>query len=304
MQQTRTGTPTHAQVTAFLQSFFPARQRDVPFLYHTPQSTHYEPIRALVDRIVLSVTPTRGVYELINDPTRLSPSLCFLHRPFDLDRHAVRPGTLILASHTAFDEVLTVGWNVALAGRLSMDVPQCVRVQGYKGDLERRIGIVGRVPEITRDALVNKIRADFGGVGDLYSPDPQPEESVMGVIAIMNAFGRAEVERVVEITRAQDWITSGKMEEECGRGLLYLTGAPRQPGLEAAQSAGVNVVCVGHQACEEWGIRYLGSMLRARFRGLQVEEVFEEEVAVRKKGIDVPSLPLQHDSEAPSTTEP
>lgn len=65
--------------------------------------------------------------------------------------------------------------------------------------------------------------------------------------------------------------------------MLYLTGQPREAGMAVAKEHGLQVVCVGHRAAEEWGIRYLARRLRADFPGVDVEEVYEEEEPRVKK---------------------
>jgi len=115
-----------------------------------------------VSHITFSITTTPGVYTSLS---RASQSLfahsaapaAFIHRPWSLERWKVPRGTTVLSSHTGFDETLTVGWNVQLAERLGVDVGEarkgdehvqeeatgCVCLKGYKGDEERRIGLVG-----------------------------------------------------------------------------------------------------------------------------------------------------------------
>lgn len=268
MQPLLSTRPTHAQLTAFLSGFFPVRQKDVPFVYHTPRHPHYDPSTAPLSHIVLSITPTQGVYDAINQRNAPTSPLCFLHRPFLLDRRRLRRGAVVLSSHVGFDEVLTVGWNTVLAQRLGVDVDNSLCVQGYKGDPDRRIGIVGRL-EIPLDTLVRNIRQEFNGVGELYAA----RSDGVSVLAIMNAFHGDEVERVLRMARERQWID----EAQGGEGVIYLTGQPRESGMEAARKEGVSVLCVGHRAAEEWGVRFLASQTRDAFPALQVEEIYEDE---------------------------
>ncbi|KAH7078474.1 hypothetical protein FB567DRAFT_136775 [Paraphoma chrysanthemicola] len=278
--------PTHAIVTRFIASILPAKENDVSQLYHVPRNPRYHAETAVVDRIVLSVTATPGVYSFIGytpdeagpDTSAMRPSfrsrpprtLCFLHRPFDLDRRRVRRGTLVLSSHTSFDEVLTVGWNTALAERLGLDVQSSARVQGYKGDAERRIGIVGPV-SVMRDLLLRRIQDEFGEVE--LAHDGMLDE--IRTVAIMNAFSEAEVHRVLETAIQCGWADAN--DESPGKHILYLTGQPRAAGLEAAKALGLHVACVGHRPAEDWGIRYLASRLRTAFPNVSIEEVYEAE---------------------------
>jgi outer membrane biosynthesis protein TonB len=65
--------------------------------------------------------------------------------------------------------------------------------------------------------------------------------------------------------------------EDCS-GLLYLTGAANEEGVEAALVKGMKVACVGHRLCEVWGIGYLADRVREKWPGVEVQVVDEEEV--------------------------
>jgi hypothetical protein len=65
--------------------------------------------------------------------------------------------------------------------------------------------------------------------------------------------------------------------EDCS-GVLYLTGAANDEGVEAALAKRMKVVCVGHRLCEVWGIAYLADRVRERWPGVDVQVVDEEEV--------------------------
>lgn len=283
--------PTHAAITSFVSSILPPKTNDVQLLYHVPRQPRYSPEYAHVDRIVLSVTPTQGVYdfighgpprgqatthrgEMVSRPPR---TLCFLHRPFTLDRRSVRRGTLVLASHTSFDENVTVGWNPALAAQLGTDMSTSECVQGYKGDLDRKIGIIGKT-SMTTDSLEKILRDHFGSFeARLVASD----EDQVKVVAIMNAFNTDEVYRILDLAEQRGWIPP--VEKGGGKHVLYLTGQPRESGMATAKEHGVQVVCVGHRAAEDWGVRYLARCLREKFPGVDVEEVYEEEEPRMKK---------------------
>jgi putative NIF3 family GTP cyclohydrolase 1 type 2 len=294
MQRSRK--PTHAAVTRFIETLLPSKENDVPRLYHVPRNPRYDPETAVVDQIVLSVTPTPGVYSFIGytpenaslDPslrpstfrTRAPRTLCFLHRPFTLDRRSVRRGTLVLSSHTSFDEILTTGWNPSLADRLQINVDDSVCIQGYKGDPERRIGLVGPI-SMVRDLLVHRTKEEFGEAELAYDG---PSDDIRAV-AIMNAFNEDEVQRVLEIALQHGWAAAD--DEAPGKHIVYLTGQPRASGMDAAKALGMTVVCVGHRPAEDWGIRYIATQLRLMFPAANVEEVYEEE-EVRVKEPKVP----------------
>lgn len=185
--------PTVANISSFIASHlpFPQKENDVPFQYHVPFIPGFQLDLSSVDRVVFSITPTTGFYRAItgqagaeyshkysgvhlhdrgdgqihdlqtkneivprtHSSQASSAPLAFLHRPFNLDRHRLPRNATVLASHTGFDELLTVGWNVALAERLGLCVDttsgsddqtsgiKCVK--GYKNDAERKIGLVG-----------------------------------------------------------------------------------------------------------------------------------------------------------------
>jgi putative NIF3 family GTP cyclohydrolase 1 type 2 len=288
--------PTHEKVTQFLSNILPLKENDVPRLYHVPRNPRYDPDTAVVEQIVLSVTPTAGVYSLIgyqSDDTTLSSTfgsrpprtLCFLHRPFTLDRRSVRRGTLVLSSHTSFDENLTVGWNTVLAERLQMGVDDSICLQGYKGDPERKIGIVGPVTML-RDLLLHRIKEEFGEAE--LAHDGLSDQ--IRAVAIMNAFHEDEVQRVLETALQHGWADAD--DEAPGKHILYLTGQPRVGGLEAAKALGMTVACVGHRPAEDWGIRYLAERLRSEFPGTRVIDLYEEEEP-RVKEPKVPKVPKE-----------
>jgi hypothetical protein len=215
--------PTQAAVTQFISAVLPPKTNDVQLLYHVPRHPKYNADTAGVDQIVLSVTPTPGVYDLVgseatsiaytvrrNPLPRPPRAVCFLHRPFTLDRRRVRRGTLVLASHTSFDEILTVGWNLALAERLSLDVSESICVQGYKGDAERKIGVIGQV-SMSRDLLASRIKQEFGTVEAIY--EGMSED--IRVVAVMNAFNAGEVQRVLRLVQERGWIQAGEHAGRC-----------------------------------------------------------------------------------------
>lgn len=302
--RTREPLPTHADLTTFLEAFLPpslnpaTQAREVPYLYHTPRHPSYSPTTQHASRIIFSITPTSGVYKALHAtcPRHTTP-VAFLHRPFNLDRRAVRRGALVLACHKSFDEHLTVGWNVALGQRLGLDLTSAICIKGYKGDDDRKIGLVAKLENVTGlGPLLEKIRGEFSGAGEVFgaragreevvartdgdakAPAPTSAEDVeserpISVLAIMNAFHAEEVDRVLLAAHTTGWIDDVKD----GRHLLYLTGAAREYGIEAVAKVGMPAFCVGHVACEEWGIRYLAQQTRDRWPGLDVVEVFEEE---------------------------
>ncbi|KAH0142415.1 hypothetical protein KCU67_g14043, partial [Aureobasidium melanogenum] len=177
-----------------------------------------------------------------------------------------------------FDEVLTTGWNEALAQRLDLYTGEdAVCIQGYKGDPDRRIGLVAafRTP-VNLGAVSDLIKREFGQWDAVFGADVESETDMaqpVTVVAIMNAFHPDEVHRVAEAASSKGWIS----DINDGNRLVYLTGQAREPGLLAAKDKKMKVFCVGHRSCEEWGIRYIASELRKEFPMVDVCEVYEDE---------------------------
>jgi putative NIF3 family GTP cyclohydrolase 1 type 2 len=282
---------THSEITRFVSSLLPPRANDVSLLYHVPRKGGYNFEKAPVEHVVLSVTPTSRLYEAIgnshdgaytgsggkrfaSEEARPPHTVCFLHRPFTLDRRRVRKDVLVLASHTSFDENLTIGWNLPFAKRLGMNVHESLCVQGYKADPERKIGIIGQVSTIL-GPLLRVIEIEFGGIE--HAQEGLSEE--IYIIAVMNAFSKNEVYRVLDMAQDEQWVPRTPSDEKLGKHVLYLTGQPRESGLAAAKEQGMTVVCVGHRVGEQWGINYLASCLRAEFLGVHIQEVYEDEYA-------------------------
>jgi hypothetical protein len=182
--------------------------------------------------------------------------------------------------------------------RLGANVKDSKVLVGYKGDEGRRIGVVAGFGETGKDELEyddvrGRVIAQFGdlhGEGACFgfddsvprvvnSDDASPEEQVkksgkITSIACMNAFHPAEIDRVAAIAVEAGLVTS---LEDCS-GLLYLTGAVREEGLEAALQKGMKVICVGHRLCEVWGIAYLAEKVKEKWPEVEVQVVDEEEV--------------------------
>lgn len=265
--------PTHAQIVDFFATILPPHSQDVPLRWHVPRWSGYDADSIVVRDIVLSVTPTPGVFRRLDRLARgRQKAVCFLHRPFQLDRRALPKGSLVLANHKRFDELLTTGYNTALATRLGLVVNGFVCIKGYKGDPSRRIGLVAALMKSQSiGVLQSTITAEFGEA-ELHWDDGEWAREIRAV-ALMNAFGPDEVARALVAAEEAGLVPKGDAS-----GLLYLTGQPREPGLQAAGDIGMSVVCVGHRSCEEWGIRYLAYLLQRTWTRLGVHVVLEEEL--------------------------
>jgi putative NIF3 family GTP cyclohydrolase 1 type 2 len=266
--------PTHAQLIDFISSFLPIHPSDIPFSYHTPHSRSYDITKGPVSHVVLSITPTPGVYEKVQNLANreFRPPVCFLHRPFGLDRRAVPRGTLILASHKRFDERLTVGYNIPLAGSLGLDIEDHVVLQGYRGDPDRLMGLVGQLRKHVEIRDVRSAIERQFKTCELYANGVEQMREV-NAVAIVNAFNADMVQRVAEAAVKRKWANNSM---QLGN-VLYLTGQPRETGLESAEAVGMPVACVGHRAAEEWGIRWIADQLRAEYSGITVFEILEDE---------------------------
>lgn len=230
-----------------------------------------------VSRVILAVSPTPGFYEAMSDMRFIPDGLAFLHRPWDLDKKRVPKGTFIIASHTGFDEALTVGYNTALASRLGIDLDTSVCLKGYKNDTDRRIGIVGLLdPSQEPKKLLSAVNDEFGEHGSDHgfsggeSTGTKRMDNIK-VVAIMNAFRPEEVDRVMEAAVSNKWVS----DNDDGSQILFLTGQAREEGLNAALDKKMKVVCVGHRTCEEWGIRYLAQQIKEQYDIMEVVEIYE-----------------------------
>lgn len=80
----------HADLFALLSRLLP----DEELLYHSPlpRWRPYDPFttRFIADKVILSLTPTSGVYEQLHQSAQDKKRCAvFLHRPFQLDRQRV-----------------------------------------------------------------------------------------------------------------------------------------------------------------------------------------------------------------------
>jgi len=254
-----------------------------PLIYHLPIPPHltssYTPTTHTATQLVFSLTATSGIYAHLS-PLRHRHSILFLHRPWDLIRSSVPCGTLVLQSHVRFDELYTTGFNEAFARGHHVDVTTAVCLQGYKGDHERRIGLVGRVARGWRvDEYACLISDAFQGAETIQLHGGSDRH--VEVLASLNAFTSEVVDRVVAAAADLGVRTTAN--------IMILTGAAkgREDGMEAALQAGIAVVAVGHRRSEMWGLRYLASSATKKYAGkcevVVVDEPDEEEERARQR---------------------
>lgn len=265
---------THATLAAFFNLLLPAASTHLPLLYHTPRQT--KPIT----RLILSVTATPGIYPLLSPTTAL-----FLHRPWDLDRRKMKPSTLVLASHLRLDELLTTGYNQVLLRRFGCGEPM-KGIEGYKGDPERKIGLVARLPgDLALEVWIRKIHEEFEGLESVVPETLVDQEAhpIPRFIACMNAFEPDTIDRALDAVRS---LEISIQEPATPSEIIYLTGQPRPLGTTHVQQLGMPCIFTGHRRAEAWAVRYLAGMVQQGF-GIEVvvvdEEAEEEEMQRRKK---------------------
>ena len=208
-------------------------------------------------------------------------------------------GTLVLKSHTSFDEVLTTGWNEAFADAIGVRQDGRVCLAGYKNNPDRRIGLLGRmrVPALA-ETYAERISQAFGGHDAILLPESGTEDeateaqsahdTLVDVLVSLNAFTPEVLTRVVSEVE-----TLGSSASRT----IAVTGAIREPGMEEARRLGLSVVAVGHKRCEDWGIRYLIERAKARYPSMQVQWVDEEELPPPPK--PAKSVPVEAVVDAP-----
>lgn len=168
----------------------------------------------------------------------------WLHRPWGLELTSVPSHVGVLAYHLAFDERLTLGWNLRLAAVLNLSG---VEVLGYKEG--RAIGMLGNVPRLNFAEYQHQIAQVFGGQEAVWGKATDPVERV----AVVGAM------------------TAALVQEAADRGAqVYVTGQIRQPAVAAIAATGINLIAVGHRRSEAWGLRALAGVLQERWFGLSV----------------------------------
>jgi putative NIF3 family GTP cyclohydrolase 1 type 2 len=149
----------------------------------------------------------------------------------------------VLAYHLAFDEHLTLGFNVRLADSCGMT---SIEMLGEKGG--RPIGMIGDVAPRSFADYRMTLQQIFGGLEQDY-----PFIGQITRVAVVGAMSELLVREAVE------------------RGAnAYITGQFRQPARQAVIESGIGVLEIGHRRSEEWGLRALAGILRERWADLSV----------------------------------
>ncbi|KAI5813699.1 GTP cyclohydrolase 1 type 2/Nif3 [Pyronema omphalodes] len=238
--------PTLTSILPFLTTLLTSSRSKFPLIYHQlpPSSLSTSSLDPRIHTVLLALTPHPRVYQLLQTHR---PEILFLHHPWKLDRSKVPEETIVVASHEAFDDRYTTGWNTALAKRLGVGARKMVCLKGHKGEMERKIGLVGWFPEVRCAEFVRRVKDEFGGVEEV---DGMLGDTQVDTLACLNAFTAEIIERVMA-------------EAPMAKGVVVVTGERKEAGLKRAKELGVKaVVCVGHKRCEVWGLHYVAEQIR------------------------------------------
>ena len=223
------------ELARFLNQFFAVHR------FGDDQGGVYRDSSRPIRRIGLALEPWMRLDEWVSD--RQLDAL-FLHRPWRLELERLEPDVGVVSYHLAFDECLTLGFNLRLAVALGMEGVEVL------GERERRpIGMMGEVQPQSFASYCRYIDEVFGG----------QDKALAG--------GGKNVSQVAVVGA----MTDGLVREAVLRGVdIYVTGQLRQPAEEAVRETKIGVVGVGHRRCEEWGLRALAGVMRERWCGLEV----------------------------------
>ncbi len=222
---------TQAALTEFLDRFF-----QVDLYPDEERGGIYRQSDREIHRLGLALDPTPNLGHQIAN--RRIDAL-FLHRPWQLDPEL---DIGVVFYHLAFDERLTLGFNLRLAEALSL-----VNVQPFGQKAGRAIGMIGEVPLQNFDRYCGQVRDLFGG----YE----------------SAIGHADSVRKIAIVGAMN---ESLIRSASAQGAeIYITGQFRVSAKAAVLETGICVIEVGHRRCEQWGLRVLSAVLRERWSKLQ-----------------------------------
>lgn len=200
----------------------------------------YRPSTRSIQRIGLIREPWLNVADWVQ-ANQIDALFC--HRPWKLPLDQLPDELGILAYHLSFDEALTIGYNPLLADCLEMSN---LAVLGTK--LERPIGMIGDIKTQDLNTYVRQVEAIFGGLEETeVNPTQVSRVAVVGAMT-------AELIHMASHQRAE----------------LYITGQRRRSAELAVQATKINIIAVGHQRSEEWGIHALAYLLQQRWTALEV----------------------------------
>ncbi|HSH78390.1 MAG TPA: Nif3-like dinuclear metal center hexameric protein [Herpetosiphonaceae bacterium] len=168
----------------------------------------------------------------------------FLHRPWTLDQHMLAPGVGVVASHRAFDERMTLGFNRDLA--VALDLSDLDMFGTRDG---RPIGMLGTIPAQSFAAYAERLQTVFGGLDDARHGRHGRASRVAVVGAMTARLVREAAERQFDV---------------------YVTGQWRRPADAAVLATGINVAVVGHRRSEAWGLHRLARHVQEQWPTLHV----------------------------------
>jgi len=218
------------------------------FLDHLMKGKHcnenqgiYVPGKDAIRCLSLSLEPNSSLYKGVRER---GIDALFLHRPWQLKRDKLPQDVGVLSYHLAFDEQLTLGYNLYLAETLSLRAPSEL---GYKD--ERPIGMIGAVDT-----------QDFTRVSDL-------------IVRVFGGFEQSlATTKPIDCVAVVGAMTKKLVFEASARGAnLYITGQWRDHAERAVRETGIGVITVGHERSEQWGLELLAQLLEKEFPGLETQ---------------------------------
>lgn len=170
---------------------------------------------------------------------RMSIDALLLHRPWRLGGLPQDIG--VLAVHEALDERLTTGENPWLAQQLGFTLDAGI------GQRRGRplVSLAHTDQPSTVEKLLTQLRQAFPAI-EIWNS--QPRSHLVPTIALANAM---QPKLVVDAA-------------EHGA-VLYLTGSLRVAAYATLMQTEMAALGLGHQAIEQWGLRWLGQALQATF---------------------------------------
>jgi putative NIF3 family GTP cyclohydrolase 1 type 2 len=224
------------EIATFLNEYFQVSR------YSDDLNGIYRSSDRLINRLGLALDPTPGLEQWVQD---YSLDAVWLHRPWKLQLTPYLKTIGVLAYHLPFDEKLTIGYNLLLAKALgiSYDIMPFGQKEG------RAIGMIGEIIPTHFDIFRTKVRNEFGGEEAAFIG----KKPYIIRVAVVGALTKELILQAVQ--QSVD---------------IYITGEMRPNTQEIAAMHGLSIIAVGHQRCEEYGIKLLYDILSQRWPSLKV----------------------------------
>jgi len=233
------------QMSTYLSAYFHTERYPID-----EQGGIWHPTTRPIHRLGLALEPDAGLLEWVSQG---KPDALWLHRPWNLDLSALPTGVGVLTHHLPFDETLTLGYNLYLAGKLGLSNLEEIGYKQAPGLPPRAIGMLG---ETTSADWFEKLTLEFEG----------KDGSNLLVEVLQQEISHQTTTRIAVVGA----MTEALVREAAERGAtVYVTGQYRQPARRAVEETGIHVVEIGHRASEEWGLRSLAGVLRERWPQLE-----------------------------------